>query len=67
MDADNGSLVMNSPGFGLETELSGESALKRLSGEIPKSGEWAFSIFHRLEKERAEHGSTYLQSQKNES
>jgi hypothetical protein len=30
MDADNGSLVMNSPGFGLETELSGESAIERV-------------------------------------
>jgi hypothetical protein len=26
--------------------------LKRLSGEIPKNGEWVFLIFHRLEKQR---------------
>ncbi len=30
MCADNGSLVMNSPGFGFETELSGESAIERV-------------------------------------
>jgi len=41
MDADNGSLVMNSPGFGFETELSGESATERVQSHFLRGIEGA--------------------------
>jgi len=41
MYADNGSLVMNSPGFGFETELSGESAIERVQSHFLRGIEGA--------------------------